>query len=269
MTTSGGTRIHPTAVVSPAARLGTDVTIGAFTLVHDDVVIGDRTVVGSHCVLGEPATAIDRLRSTADVTTCTVGPDSLIRSHSVLYQGAVVGDHFETGHHTTIREGSTIGRGVRIGTTSDVQGYLEIGDHTRLHSNVFVAQGTVIERLVWIFSGVVITDDPHPPSSTCSRGATIRELAVIAVQSTLLPGVEIGRSALVGAGSLVTRDVPAETVVIGSPARSAGSVRDVTCRHGALDQVYPWPSHFRRGYLPGALPDVDDLDQVIDETTRS
>lgn len=262
-------KVHPTALVSPLAELGSDVTIGPFSIIHDGVVIGDRTVVGSHCVLGEPTTAVAQPDGSSLSTACRIGADSNIRSHSVIYQGATAGAHFETGHRVIIREGSIIGTGVRVGTMCDLQGYLTIGDHVRLHSNVFVAQMTVIESFVWLFPGAMITNDPHPPSDTCTRGATIRTFAVVAARATLMPGIEIGTSALVGAGSLVTRDVPAETVVVGSPAKPVGSVRDVVCKHGELDAVYPWPAQFRRGYLPGALPAVEDLPPAADAAPRS
>jgi acetyltransferase-like isoleucine patch superfamily enzyme len=245
--------------------LGDGVTVGPFSVIHDGVVLGDRTAVGSHCILGEPTAASSSTAGLASDGACVVGPDSVIRSHSILYQGVETGAYFETGHRATIREGSVIGTGVRVGTLCDLQGQVRIGDHCRLHSNVFVAQVTVIESFVWLFPGVMITNDPHPPSDTCTRGATIREFAVVAARATLMPGVEIGASALVAAASLVTHDVPPETVVMGSPATAVGSVRDVVCKHGELDHVYPWPSQFRRGFLPGALPDVDDLRPETDD----
>ena len=255
--------MHPTAVVGASVKLGHDVTIGPFSVIHDGVTLGDRSVVGSHCVLGEEAASLDAPEDSSR-RACVVGPDSLIRSHTVLYQGTTFGAHFETCHRATIREGSIIGVGVRVGTLCDLQGYLRIGDHSRLHSNVFVAQETEIESFVWLFPGVMITNDPHPPSDTCTRGATIREFAVVAARSTLMPGVEIGASSLVGAASLVTHDVPADTVVLGSPASAVGSVRDVVCKHGQLDQVYPWPARFRRGFLPGAFEAVADPHPAAD-----
>ena len=90
-----------------------------------------------------------------------------------------------------------------------------------------------------------------------TRGVTIRRFAVVSTSSVILPGISIGEHALVGAMSLVTRDVEPETVVVGVPAKSRGSVRDIKCVHGALDNVYPWPIQFRRGYTEGALPEPE------------
>lgn len=251
-------RIHPTAVIGEDVQLAPDVTIGPFTVVHPGVVVGAGSVVGSHCVLGEP-TAAAYEPGPYRWPACRIGAGALIRSHSVVYAGVEAGDGLSTGHRVTIREGSVLGADVRIGTGSDLQGDLRVGDHVRLHSNVFVAPGSVVEAFAWLFPEVVLTNDPHPPSDECLQGPTVRRFAVIAARSLLLPGVEVGEHALVGAASVVSRDVAARTVVVGSPARPVGPVDDVRCRHGALGQVYPWPVQFRRGYPDGALPDPAEL----------
>jgi acetyltransferase-like isoleucine patch superfamily enzyme len=212
--------VHETSIVSPDAVIGDGVTIEPYCLIH----------------------------------ACRIGNGSLIRSHSVVYADAEIGERFESGHHVTIRECSRIGHDVRVGTDCDLQGELTIGDHTRLHSGVFVPQRTTIEELVWIFPQAVLLNDPHPPSDTCTEGPTIRRAAVIGAAATIFPAIEIGEGALVAAGSVVRVDVPAHTVVAGVPARVIGPTAAVECRHGRLAQVYPWWTHFRRGYAEGALP---------------
>jgi acetyltransferase-like isoleucine patch superfamily enzyme len=113
----------------------------------------------------------------------------------------------------------------------------------------------VIEELTWLFPGAMLLDDPHPPSDECTTPPTIRRFAVVGARATISSGVEVGERALVGAASLVREDVPPGTVVVGVPAREIGATSDVVCRHGRLDQVYPWWLHFRRGYPDGVLPD--------------
>ena len=130
---------------------------------------------------------------------------------------------------------------------------MTIGDHARLHSGVFVPQFTVIEELVWIFPRAVLLNDPHPPSDTCTGGRRSggRPRGTTA---TIFPSVEVGEGALVAAGSVRTGGRACGHVVAGVPARVIGSTADVECSHGRLAQVYPWWSHFRRGYPDGALP---------------
>jgi acetyltransferase-like isoleucine patch superfamily enzyme len=251
-----GATIHPTSVIDPGATLGEGVRVGPFALVGAGVTVGDGTFVDSHCVLGSPAAGYYADPDGHKPAPTTIGPGSVIRSHCVIYEGVTTGERFECGHHVTIREGCRIGDGVRVGTACDLQPEVELGDHTRLHSSVFAARGSVIEPLTWLFPGATLLDDPHPPSDECTRPPAIRRFAVVGARATIGPGVEVGEGALVGASSLVREDVPASTVVVGVPAREIGATADVICRHGNLEQLYPWWLHFRRGYPDGVLPDA-------------
>lgn len=250
------TSVHATSLVSPTATLGEGVTIGPFCVVHDNVVLGEGCSVESHVVLGSPAAAHYERPASYEQEPCRIGPRSIIRSHTVVYAGATLGESFECGHRVTIREGSTIGASVRVGTQSDLQGHLTIGDFVRIHSNVFVAQHSTVEDFVWLLPNVTLTNDPHPPSDSCTVGPTIRRYAVVSAGATVFPGVEIGEGALVGAMSLVRGDVEPHTVVVGVPARVLGPTSDVTCDDGNLERVYPWWTHFRRGFPDGVLPDA-------------
>jgi acetyltransferase-like isoleucine patch superfamily enzyme len=249
--------VHETSWVSPKAQLGDGVTVGPFAIIHEGVELGDGAFVGSHVVLGEP-TGDFYHTSSYNPPTCQIGRGAVIRSHSVVYAGATIGDGFECGHHVSVREGSVIANDVRIGTLSDLQGDLSVGNHVRLHSGVFIPQRTTIEDFVWIFPHAVLLNDPHPPSDTCTQGPTVRRFAVISARATIMPAVEIGEAALVGAMALVRDNVPADAVVIGAPARIVGTTADVVCHDERLAQVYPWWTHFRRGYPEGVLPPVEE-----------
>ncbi|GIU95279.1 MAG: acyltransferase [Gaiellaceae bacterium] len=249
--------MHPTSVVSLDAELGDGVRIGPFCVVHPGVVVGDGCIVDSHCVLGAPTSSFYEAPAAYEPPACRVEAGSLIRSHTVVYAGAEIGEQFECGHHVTIRERTRIGTGVRVGTRSDVQGDVTVGDFCRLHSNVFVAKHSTIEDFVWLLPNVTLANDPHPPSDTCTRGPTIRRYAVVSANAMVFPGVEIGEGALVGAMALVRHDIPARSVAVGAPAQIVGSTADVRCRDGRLGRVYPWWTHFRRGYPDGVLPPAD------------
>ena len=112
-----------------------------------------------------------------------------------------------------------------------------IGDRVRIHSGCFLELVT-IEDDVFVGPNVVFTDDPHPMGcpryQECKGGAVVRRLARIGANSTILPGVEIGEGALVGAGSVVVHDVPAGAVVAGSPARVIKQVAELTCPPGLV-----------------------------------
>lgn len=237
-------RVDASAIVSERSRRGVGVTIGARTIVYDNVDIGDHSVIGPNVVLGEPH-ATYYSDPTYENPRLQIGAHALIRSGSILYAGSMLGEHLECGHHVTIREGSDIAAHCRVGTLSDVQGDCRIDEYTRLHSGVFVAQGSSIGRYVWMFPGVILTNDPHPPSEE-RLGVTIENYAIVATGAVLLPGVRVGEGALVGARALVRNNVPSMTVALGHPAKNVGDVRLIRARDTG-EPMYPWPHHFRRG----------------------
>lgn len=160
------------------------------------------------------------------------GKNCLIRSGTIIYPEVRIGDNFQSGHYTLIREGNRIGNNVCVGSFTELALGNTIGDNTRIHSRCFLEDVTV-ERNVFIGPGVVFANDPHPRSpkgSPCIKGATVQDGAVIGAGATILPHVIIGKEALVGAGSVVTKDVPPGAVVIGNPARKIKNVRDIVCR---------------------------------------
>ncbi len=232
--------IHPSAVISPEAEIGPDVSIGAFSIIHDHVRIGAGTRIESFCEIGYPTPL-------AEGRELLIGENSLIRSHSVFYQGSVFGERLVTGHRVTVREKTEAGKNLQIGTLSDLQGHCQIGDYVRLHSNVHIGQCSRIGNYVWIFPYVVLTNDPHPPSNTLT-GVVVEEFAVIATMSVILPGVTLGAGSLVAAHSSVNRNVESDTVVGGSPAKFLCRTEQVKLKGESNQPAYPWRRHFHRGY---------------------
>lgn len=232
--------IHPTALVSPQARLGENVSVGPFTVIHDNVQIGSGTRIDGHCELGYPS-------ALAEDRPLIIGCDSVIRSHSIFYQGSEFGDGLVTGHRVTVREKSRAGKNFQLGTLGDIQGHCEVGDYVRFHSNVHIGQHSRIGSYVWIFPYVVLTNDPHPPSEVM-MGVTVEDFAAIATMSVILPGVTVGKGALVGAHSSVARDVAPDTVVAGMPAKFICDTPRIKLKDGSNSSAYPWRKHFHRGY---------------------
>lgn len=232
--------ISQLAKVSKKARIASSVAIGDFTIINDNVVLEEGVVVESHCVLGHPC-------QTNTQIPLFIGEGGHIRSHSVFYEGSTFGAGLRTGHRVTVREQIKAGVDLQLGTLSDLQGYMEIGDHVRTHSDVHICQHSRIGNCVWIFPGTVFTNDPHPPSDGCTIGVNIEDYAVIASHCTLAPGIRIGMRALVGAHSFVVRDIAQDTVVSGNPARPICKTSDIQLKDGR-GNAYPWTRHFHRGY---------------------
>lgn len=237
-------RRHPTALISERAHLAEDVVVGPWVIIHDHVTLGPGSIVGAGCILGEP-TADYYCSQEYSNPPLSIGPGALIRSGSILYAGSRIGDNFETGHRATVREHSLIGHHVRLGTNADIQGYCQIGDYVRMHSAVHIGQHTRVGNFVWIFPYAVFTNDPHPPSESI-EGVCVEDYAVIGARAVLMPGIQIGEHAVVGAGSVVYRDVPPRMVVAGNPARRIASIEEIKNRVTG-EAAYPWPEHFSRG----------------------
>lgn len=232
--------IHPTALVDTRAEIADGVTIGPFTTVHGNIRIGANTRIEGYCEIGYP-TAL------ADKQPLVIGADSLIRSHCVFYEGSVFGDGLVTGHRVTVREKTVAGRGFQIGTLADIQGHCRIGHFVRTHSSVTIGQKSDIGNFVWLFPGALLTNDPNPPSNDL-EGVTLEDYVVVAVQSTLLPGVRIGRGSFVTAHSLVGQSMPEDSLISGNPAKWVCRASDLRLKHDLRIRAYPWQKRFFRGY---------------------
>jgi acetyltransferase-like isoleucine patch superfamily enzyme len=248
-------KIHPTAVISSGAIIGDNVSVGPYSIIYPNTIIGNDTTIGAFCELGYGATSPTRL------DPLVIGSNSLIRSHSVFYEGSTFGPGLKTGHRVTVRERTDAGLNLQIGSLCDIQGYCMIGNFVRFHSNVHISQGSVIGDFVWIFGYVVLTNDPQPPSDVCS-GVTIDPYVVIAPSSVLLPGVTIKTGAIVGANSTVTIDVEADTLVAGSPAKLICTTSNIKTKDNPSQSAYPWRYRFQRGYP------AEVVNAWIEEMTR-
>lgn len=228
-------------------KIGNNVEIGDYTIIYPNVEIEDNTIIGSHCIIGEPTASYYNDSTNHHFKTTKIGQNSIIRSKSIIYEDVIIGSNFQSGHRVTIREESIIGDNCSIGTLCDLQGKLKIGNFVRLHSNVHIGQMSTIEDYVWIYPYVVLTNDPYPPMGVL-KGVTIRRFAQVATSSVVMPGIEIGENALVGAQSLVRKDVPAERVIVGVPGKDICSVRDL--KDDNDNQIYPWKEFLKdfRGY---------------------
>lgn len=198
--------------------------------IYDSVELPDDAVIGPFCVIGHPFRGMQK-----DNSRTVFAPGTVIRSHTVVYAGNSIGRNFQTGHHVFIRECNIIGNDVSIGTLSVVEHHVEIGDGVRLHSQVFIPEFSVLEDNVWIGPNVVLTNATYPQGMKVKeklRGPRIRKGAIIGANATILPGIHIGVGALIGAGSVVTHDVPDRTIVAGNPARPKGSVEDLRYEDG-------------------------------------
>ena len=190
--------------------------------IHDNVHLAPDSFVEDFCIIGAPP----RGKKEGELET-TIGQYAYIRSHTVIYAGNRIGSNFQTGNKANIRELNVIGDNVSIGTLSIIEHHVTIGNNVRVHSQAFIPEYSVLEEGAWIGPNVVLSNAKYPASKNAKndlKGPLIKKGAKIGANSTILPGVTIGANALVGAGSVVSHDVPDGAVVVGNPARIINNV---------------------------------------------
>lgn len=171
----------------------------------------------------------------------TIGPGARIRSGTVIYGGSRIGRDLQTGHNVVIREENEIGDHFALWNNSTIDYGCRIGANVKIHANCYIAQFTIIEDDVFLAPGVTIANDIHPGcafSGVCMRGPTIKRGAQIGVNVTLLPFITIGEHAVIGSGTVVTKDVPPYAVVHGNPGRVVKQAHELRCVTGHTDRPY-------------------------------
>ena len=186
--------------------------------------------------------------SRTDAGPLVLGTGARLRSGTVLYDGSTIGRRLETGHGVVIRESCELGDDVSVWSNSVIDYGCRIGNRVKIHCNCYVAQYTELEDDVFLAPGVTVANDLYPGDPRSAQrmaGPKVGARAQIGVNVTILPFVRIGAGALIGAGSVVTRDIPAAVVAFGNPAvprRMVAELPDIDGRV-VMDTVSASPYH--------------------------
>lgn len=176
---------------------------------------------GRDCVIEEYCVVGHRYRD--NCTETKLGDNATIRAFTMIYADVSIGDWFSTGHHTLIREFTTVGSRVLVGSGSVIDGRTTIGDLVKIESMVYIPTHTKIGSRVFIGPGAVLTNDRYPlrlRDEYQPEGPQIEDGVTIGANATILPGVQIGAGSMVAAGSIVTHNIPPWHLAVGVPARS-------------------------------------------------
>ena len=214
-------RIGEFAVIRAGAVLGDDVTIHPHAIVESGVTLEDGVEVFPHAYVGRPPTRSRALtrqpRSGGEVR---IGTGTSVGVHACVWTDVVIGPECLVGDYASIREQSRIGSTCLIGAYVGVD-RARVGDRTKLIGYSVVAGEVGADVFVALMVGVAIDNSFGRSGQDTAevRGPTIRDRAAVGVGANLLPVVQIGYDAIVGAGSLVTKDVEDGALVMGVPAR--------------------------------------------------
>lgn len=176
--------------------------------------IGENTLIEAGAIVGH--------RYHADCGPAVIGADCIIRAGAIIYGDVTLGRYFQSGHHTIIRAKVTAGDYCTVSNHSTLEGIIELGEGVRIMSHVYIPSRTRIGSNTFVGPGTTMLNDKLPgrlDKMPMPKGPTIEDDVVIGGGCTLLPGVRIGRQSFVAAGTLVTKDVPPHSMVVGSPGR--------------------------------------------------
>jgi acetyltransferase-like isoleucine patch superfamily enzyme len=193
--------------------------------IYPGVQLGANFTIEDFCIIGIPPFNRDH----ENVPT-VIGDGAIIRSHTVIYAGNQIGKHFQTGNKANIREMNQIGNHVSVGTLTVIEHHTQIGNNVRIHSQAFIPEYSIIEDHAWIGPNVVLTNAKYPASPQAKKhlnAPVIKKRAKIGANATILPGIIIGKNVLIGAGTVVVRDVPDGVVVAGNPGQIIGSITNL------------------------------------------
>src|SRR6201990_892420 len=198
--------IHPTATVYPGTVLG------------DGVRVLENAVVGK-----QPSLAASSTAKREPLPPAEIGDGTVISTGAIVFAGSSIGANCIVGDQSCIRERVVMADDCILGRGSLIENETTVGAGTRIQAEAYITAYSTLEEDVFIAPCVVTTNDNFmgrtEKRKALMKGPTIRRSARVGGGAIICPGVEIGEEAFVGAGAVVTKDVPPRTLVVGSPAR--------------------------------------------------
>jgi acetyltransferase-like isoleucine patch superfamily enzyme len=204
---------------------------GENVVIYPGTVIGDGCRIGDNVVLGkQPALSPRSTAKREELPPLELGEETIVSTGSVVFAGTRIGARVILGDQSCVRERCALGDDVVVGRGSLVENDTTIGARTKIQANAYVTAYSILEDDVFIAPCVVTTNDNFMGRTeqrhALRNGPTIRRGARIGGGAVLLPGIEVGEEAFVGAGAVVVRNVPPRALVVGNPARQIRDVPD-------------------------------------------
>ncbi|MFW9830238.1 MAG: DapH/DapD/GlmU-related protein [Candidatus Thorarchaeota archaeon] len=238
-------KVHPSAVIEKEVKLAPDYTVEPYVFLRGKIQAGKRCYFSTGCKIQGPANIGNNVffgeQTTIGFPTqhqieqyqkekkaspwmnselTEIGDDCIIRAGSVLYSSSKLGNNVRIGHNVLLRENVQIGDNSLVGTSVTIDGNSSIGKKVSIQTNVYIPWNTIIEDHVFLGPHCVLTNDKYVMRTHFElKGPIIRRGVSIGAGAVILPAIEIGEKAVIGAGAVVTKNVPPKTIVHGVPAR--------------------------------------------------
>jgi acetyltransferase-like isoleucine patch superfamily enzyme len=245
-------KIHSSSIIEDAVNLGTGNIVEPFVFLRGDIKTGKRCYfstgsnvqgparIGNSVFFGErTSVGFPSQRQILqfqegetespwiDSATTKIGNHCIIRTESVIYAGSQIGNNVRMGHNTLIREQVTIGENTLVGTGVVIDGNTSVGKNVSIQTNVYIPWQTMIEDHVFLGPNCILTNDKYVMRKDYElKGPILRRGVSVGAGAVILPAIEIGPEAVIGAGAVVTKDVPPKAIVYGVPGRIHSSVPD-------------------------------------------
>ena len=205
--------VHPSAIVYEGTVLG------------EDVKVLEGAVVGKQPTLSPRSTA-----KREPLPPTRIGDGTIVSTGAIVFAGSQIGARVILGDQSCVRERVEIGDDVVLGRGSYVENDTTIGAMTKIQADAYITAYSTLEEHVFIAPCVVTTNDNWMGRTEQRfgniKGPTIRRGARIGGGAILCPAIEIGEEAFIGAGAVVTKDVPPRAMMVGNPARHLRDVPD-------------------------------------------
>lgn len=234
--------------ISDKAKVGNGVTIGKFSVIEDGVVIGENCLIGHNVVIREDSIIKDNVRIDDNTVIgktpmrsvnsifkdenklpqCIIGEGCLIGACTIIYRGSTLGEKTLVADCATIRENVVVGERTIIGRGATIENFCTVGSNCKIQTNVYLTAYSTVEDYVFIAPCVVTSNDNYAARSKERfgkfKGVTVKKGGRLGAGAIVLPGKIIEEEGFVAAGALVTKDVPARKIAIGSPAKVSKAV---------------------------------------------
>ena len=220
-----GTQLGYNSVVHEDVRIGTNCRIGSGVVIHPGTVIGSNVRIDDNTVIGKlpMKAALSAVTQDQVLDACVIEDDCMVGAMVVIYRGCVVRKKVMVADMASIRENVEVGEFTIIGRGVTIENKVRVGSRCKLETEAYITALSEIEDGCFIAPEVTFTNDNFLGRTKerfkYHKGVTMKRGARIGANVTVLPGLTLGEDALVAAGSVVTRDVPARKIVLGSPAR--------------------------------------------------